>query len=193
MRNFMRYRLAVRALILGALATASLLVFPVRTEAVPISGNLNIAGSVMVDSDTIDWLSLNGQTDNEIVVLSATEYMAVLSPLSQGDAIDLQAGVHPVGVPFFLPDFLTFEDDAGLSLNLTFVAPCNPADCLFPGTPFNAYQQVVGGVVRTTVEIAMSGPATDSMQAPGARAWVRSSPACPGAAAGPRAASVLPQ
>jgi hypothetical protein len=88
MRNFMRYRLAVRALILGALATASLLVFPVRTEAVPISGNLNIAGSVMVDSDTIDWLSLNGQTDNEIVVLSATEYMAVLSPLSQGDAID---------------------------------------------------------------------------------------------------------
>jgi hypothetical protein len=105
----MRHRLAVRALILGALATASLLVFPVRTEAVPISGNLNIAGSVMVDSDTIDWLSLTGQTDNEIVVLSATEYMAVLSPLSQGDAIDLQAGVHPVGVPLLpagLPDLL---------------------------------------------------------------------------------------
>lgn len=162
MKNI-KHRTTLKRLVTGTLATASLLlILPGAAEAVPISGDLNLSGRVKVDTTTIDWLPLTPATDNEIIVLDATEYMSVLSTLSQGDAIDLNSAVHPLGVPFFLPDFLTFEDDPGLSLNLTFVAPCNPADCLFPGTPFNAYQQVVGGVVRTTVEMALKGTATDS-------------------------------
>ena len=148
--------------LLAVMAVVSLAILPTSAQAVPISGELNLAGRVRVDATTIDWLELLGAgTDNEFIVLFGTEHFDGLA-FTQGDALDLNVALQPIGVPFSLPNFLTFEADEGLSFELQFIAPCDPASCLFPGTPFNAYQETVGGVVRTTVELAMSGIATDT-------------------------------
>ena len=141
----------------------SLTLLPSTAGAVPIAGDLSLSGGVKVTGTDIDWLPLSGTTDNEFVVIPSTagDYFDYLL-LTQGDAIDLNVAAQPVGVPIVLPNFLTFEADPGLSFELNFIAPCNPADCFIPNSPFNAYQQTIGGITRTTIELAMRGQVTDS-------------------------------
>ena len=153
----------VKKLILVMVAIVGLAVLPTVGEAVPISGDVSLSGGVRVDATTIDWLPYTPGNTNEFAVVFSTpgDYFDFLIG-TQGDAIDLNAVANPVGVPFTLPNFLTFDADAGLHFDLDYIAPCNPADCFIPGTAFNAYQQVVGGIVRTTIELAMRGTMDDS-------------------------------
>ena len=158
--------------LLTAMAVASLAILPATAQAVPIAGDLNLSGRVTVDATTIDWLELGGfLTDNEFIVLDGTGYFNSLD-VTPGDALDLNSAIHPVGTPFSLPNFLKFDADPGLSFELQFIAECDPATCLFPGTPFNAYQQTVDGIVRTTVELAMRGQVTDSDNPGESAAWI---------------------
>jgi hypothetical protein len=154
------------------LAIVGLAVLPTVAQAVPISGDLNLGGRVTVDAVKIDWLELGGLGGtSEFIVLDGTDYFNFLD-LTLGDATDLINGVHPVGVTFSLPNFLTFDADSGLSFELTYIAPCDGPDCLFPNTPFNAYQN--SGPTRTTVEMAMMGIVHDTTgpNGPGDAFWI---------------------
>jgi hypothetical protein len=162
----------VKKLILVMVAIVGLAALPTVAQAVPISGDLNLGGRVTVDAVKIDWLELGGiGGTHEFIVLDGTNYFNFLD-LTFGDAIDLINGVHPVGVTFSLPNFLTFDADSGLSFELTYIAPCAGTDCLFPGTPFNAYEKT--GPTRTTVEMGMIGKVHDTTgpNGPGDAFWV---------------------
>ena len=50
----------VKNTLFSALAVASLTILPTTAQAVPISGDLNLAGRVVVDATTITWLDLGG-------------------------------------------------------------------------------------------------------------------------------------
>ena len=158
--------------ILQAIAVATLAILPATAQAVPIVGELNLSGRATVDATTITWEELGGfLTDNEFLVLSGTDYFAGLT-VTPGDALDLDQTLFPVGTPISLPNFLTFDADPGLSFELTFIGECDPAACLFAGTPFSAYESTVNGIVRTTVELAMRGEVTD-LDNPGESAvWI---------------------
>ena len=154
--------LNVKNALFSALAVVSLALLPTTAQAVPISGDLNLSGRVVVDATTITWLDLGGvHGPHDFHVLLGTDDFAHLTN-TYGEALDLNSAVHPVGTPFSLPNFLTFPSDPDITFELRLIAECDPANCLFPGTPFNAYEETINGILRTTVELAMSGVARDA-------------------------------
>ena len=157
------------------IAVATLAILPATAQAVPIAGDLNLSGRVTVDATTINWLGLQPAAifgDNEFFVLDGTGYFSHLTDVPLGDALDLDSTLFPVNTPISLPNFLTFDADPGLSFELEFIAECDPSACLFPNTPFNAYETTVNGIVRTTVELAMRGTVTDADNPGESAAWI---------------------
>src|SRR5438105_5977873 len=126
-------------------------------QAVPITGHLNIDGGgfglgVTITPNTIDW-DPRGPGGNFGVVNGDGSFAGpYLNP--SGNVKDLvnAPGQQPVGTPFFLPDFMTFNDPAHsyIHFDLRFIpfgtepsADCfNPVaaagqHCTPPGSPFD--------------------------------------------------------
>jgi len=161
----------------GSVLLVGMLAAP--ASAAPISGILNLTGSVQVTATMIDWLPLG--TGEGIFQTNApgTGYFAqifdptFLSPYD-GDVIDLTAGT-PFPVPNFLHDFDTpvarYDD---LSFTLTgFAATAAPictggealnASCiLFAGSPFTLTQRQTG----VEVTLGVLGFFVDPTEGPG--------------------------
>jgi hypothetical protein len=150
-----------------AIAVATLAILPATAQAVPIAGDLTLAGAVRVTATDIDFLdSFAG--GNEFIVIpdpGPADYFSFLAG-TLGDAADLNYLLQPAGPAGFPPlaNFLTFDADAGLSFTLEAIAACDPATCFFPGTPFNIFQTFndTTGKFDTTVQMAMRGTVQDT-------------------------------
>ena len=155
----------VKKTILMTLAVASLAILPTTAQAVPIAGDLSIAGIVRVDATDIDFVT--GPNGNEFIVLPDvnSDYFDYLA-LSFGNALDLNLFAQPPGPAGFPPlaNFLTFDADPGLSFTLTGIAACNPADCFLPGRPFNIFEtfNTTTGDFDTTVQMGVNGTVQDT-------------------------------
>ena len=154
----------VKKSIFLALAVASLAILPSTAQAVPIAGDLTLAGVVRVTATDIDFVSF--PLGNEFIVLpdAYSDYFDYLT-LSFGDALDLNAFAQPAGPAGFPPlaNFLTFDADPGLSFTLTGISLCDPVNCFIPGTPFNVFQTPDGqGGFNTTIQMAMRGTVQDT-------------------------------
>ena len=160
--------LNVKNALFSALAVVSLAILPTTAQAVPIAGDLTLAGAVRVTATDIDFLESFGT--NEFIVIpdfGAPDYFDFLAG-SVGDALDLNFLAQPVGPAGFpggpLANFLTFDADPGLSFTLEAIASCDPAMCFFPGTPFNIFQTFndTTGEFDTTVQLALRGTVQDT-------------------------------
>ena len=155
----------VKKTILMTLAVASLAILPTTAQAVPIAGDLTLAGIVRVTSTDIDFVAFPG--GNEFIALPDpnSDYFDYLA-LSFGDALDLNNILQPVGPAGFPPlaNFLTFDDDMGLSFSLSGIASCDPATCFVPGSAFNVFQTFnnTTGVFDTTIQMSVSGTVQDT-------------------------------
>jgi hypothetical protein len=152
--------------IFSALAVVSLAILPTTAQAVPIAGDLTLAGAVTVTATDINFLESFGS--NEFIVIpdpGPADYFTFLSG-TFGDALDLNYLAQPVGPGGFTPlqNFLTFDADPGLSFTLEAIAACDPATCFFPGTPFNIFQTFndTTGDFDTTVQMALRGTVQDT-------------------------------
>jgi hypothetical protein len=154
--------------LLLSLTAVSLVVLPTSAQAIPISGDLKIAGSVNVTTTMIDWLGVI-PVGNEFQVLfeaPESDYFTFLQG-TVGDAIDLSLAANPPG-PLGFPGgpvlgFLQFDADAGLNFDLYRIDFCDPAFC-FPGsTTFNAIQtgDEQGGF-DTLIQVSMGGIVRDT-------------------------------
>jgi len=150
----------------SALAVVSLAILPTTAQAVPIAGDLTLAGAVTVTATDINFLESFGS--NEFIVIpdpGPADYFTFLSG-TFGDALDLNYLAQPVGPGGFTPlqNFLTFDADPGLSFTLEAIAACDPATCFFPGTPFNIFQTFndTTGDFDTTVQMALRGTVQDT-------------------------------
>jgi PEP-CTERM motif len=154
----------VKKSLLMTLAVASLAILPTTAQAVPIAGDLTIAGIVRVTQTDIDWVT--GPNGNEFIVLPDinSDYFDDLA-LTFGNALDLNLFAQPPGPAGFPPlaNFLTFDADPGLSFTLTGIASCDPATCFTPGGPFNVFQTFnnATGVFDTTVQMSVGGTVSD--------------------------------
>jgi hypothetical protein len=156
--------------LLLSLTVVGFAVLPTSAQAIPISGDLKIAGAVNVSTTTIDWLDII-PGGNEFSVLFEPDpiggdYFTFLQG-TVGDAIDLSFAANPPG-PLGFPGgpvngFLTFDGDAGLSFDLYRIDFCDPAFC-FPGsTTFNAIQTTnAAGGFDTLIQVAMGGIVRDT-------------------------------
>lgn len=151
----------------SALAVVSLAILPTTAQAVPIAGDLTLAGAVTVTATDINFLDSFG-AGNEFIVIpdpGPADYFTLLAG-TFGDALDLNYLAQPVGPAGFPPlaNFLTFDADPGLSFTLEAIAACDPATCFFPGTPFNIFQTFndTTGDFDTTVQMALRGTVQDT-------------------------------
>jgi hypothetical protein len=152
---------------LSALAVVSLAILPTTAQAVPIAGDLTLAGAVTVTATDINFLDSFG-SGNEFIVIpdpGPVDYFTFLAG-TFGDALDLNYLAQPVGPAGFTPlqNFLTFDADPGLSFTLEAIASCDPATCFFPNTPFNIFQTFndTTGEFDTTVQMALRGTVQDT-------------------------------
>lgn len=158
--------------LLAAIAVVSLAILPTTAQAVPIAGDLTLAGAVTVTNTTIDFLD-SFADGNEFVVVpdpGPADYFSFLAG-TFGDALDLNYLTQPPGPAGFAPlaNFLTFDADPGLSFTLEAIALCDPAACFFPGTPFNAFQTFndTTNDFDTSVQLALRGTVRDTTGANG--------------------------
>jgi hypothetical protein len=120
----------LRALLL--VGVLGLLTLP--AGATIITGELNIIGGVRVDADEIDFLPLNGGTGAIIADPFTQEGYFTAVAGQPGTIKDLNVTTQPVGVPFSLPDFITFAGLPGFTMTLEFIDPgsFSSADCGAP-------------------------------------------------------------
>ena len=148
-----------------AIAVASLAILPTAAQAVPIAGDLSLSGSVRVTATAIEWVQASSGFDFIVIDDTNSDFFDYLA-FTFGDAIDLSAVAQPAGLPFPggpLPNFLTFEEDAGLTFTLESISPCDTSSCFFPGTPFNYLQTTnSSGGVDTAIQMSMSGTVSDT-------------------------------
>jgi len=105
--------------------------------AAPVTGDLDISGSVRIGSDFADFTPLGGGTgDFNVEPTSTGTFAGLVIPVTENDGTikDLTAAIAPVGVPFSLPNFLTFVADPTLTFELTFIVPGAFPGCA-PGVP----------------------------------------------------------
>jgi hypothetical protein len=138
------------------LALATLTLVSATALAVPVTGELNIAGSVAVSGTLIDWLpSGTGVGTFSVDPFTQSGSFGALAGTT-GSSRDLNSGTDPVGVPynpgpvFTVPAFLTFAADPNILFHLQYIFPgvYSSADCglaaaagqtctPFAGSPFN--------------------------------------------------------
>src|SRR5262245_52602583 len=95
-------------------------------SAAPVSGELRITGAMRIGGDFADFVPLGGPGgDFNVEASSNGSFAAVIDPgaSDDGDLLDLDQVNSPPGVPFSLPNFITFDLDPTLSFELQFVEP----------------------------------------------------------------------
>jgi uncharacterized protein (TIGR03437 family) len=99
--------------------------------AAPISGTLDMTGSVAIGFTTIDWFPAGGGTGTFLVEPSSTGSFAPLAATA-GSAADLNLLVQAVNTPIVLTNFLTFAaaPTIRLDLNFIFLGVSSSAACL---------------------------------------------------------------
>ncbi len=108
---------------LFALALATTLgLWATPSRAVPIVGDLSIAGSLTLGPSTIDFQPNGGGSGAVQVLAPGTDFFAPLVGTS-GTILDLDASTAPVGSPISKPSFLTLGAAPGFTLTLTSIAP----------------------------------------------------------------------
>ena len=133
----------MRMILAIAAAVALTIGIPASGYGATVTGDLNATGSVRVTATSIDFLPLDGGDGN---IRPEPEDPGTGSFAGLGGEVgliqDLFLGPNPVGVPFSLPDWITFDN--GLTFELTFIepgteGPCLPgADaCTPPNSPFD--------------------------------------------------------
>jgi hypothetical protein len=114
--------------------TSLVLAVAMSSFAAPITGDLDINGSVRIGSNFADFTPLGGSAgDFNVESTSTGSFTSLVIPANSddGDILDLDAGVAPVGVLFSLPNWLTFAADPTITFELTFInsgafGACNP-------------------------------------------------------------------
>lgn len=114
----------------------SLVCSPIASFAAPISGVLNITGSVRVNTDpalggVLDFLpTATGVGDFHADAFTQSGTFTSVAN-TNGSIMDLNQTAQPVGVDFVLDNFLTFAAAPNLSLTLTHIVPGSfpSADC----------------------------------------------------------------
>jgi len=153
--------------LLGSLLLAAAM----QVVGAPVVGVLNIFGDVQVTAPggvgNIDFLPVGG-TGGVFGVTTADSQEGDFVPLAftSGDIKDLNQAVHPVGVPFLLSDFITFDADPDIRFDLRlinpgtsgaagcFVGPAAGQQCTPPGSPFNLSNVTAGS---STASFQLSG------------------------------------
>jgi hypothetical protein len=113
--------------------------------AAPVFGDLDISGSVRIGADFADFTPLGGTTgDFNVEPTSTGTFNTLVIPVTEddGDILDLNAAIAPVGVNFSLMNFLTFAADPTITFELTYIlpgayAPCAPGSTLCSVNLFN--------------------------------------------------------
>lgn len=136
-----------------------LVAMAMQMVATPVIGTLNIIGDVEVTAPggvgNIDFLPPIGGGFGEFLVSTALSQTGDFVPLAltPGEIKDLNQAIHPVGVPFLLMNFITFDANPDIRFDLTFInpgsfgagecflAPAAGQSCTPPGTQFNLSNQ----------------------------------------------------
>jgi PEP-CTERM motif-containing protein len=150
-----------------AMAVATLAILPATAQAVPITGTLDLVGSVRVTATTIDWHPVGGTTGFALIT-GGSDYFA---PLVGSVATELDLAGVPVGVQLNgglgLPGFETFGGSPlpGLNFILDIIYSCEQAstneavECdAGLESPFRFDQDAFG----TTVIINFAGRVVDA-------------------------------
>ncbi len=137
------------------------------TQAAPIIGTFDIAGSVTVSGTSLDFGS-NGAADGLFFITGGTGYFSGYSAglANAGDLRDLSVPPGVVNVTHFV-DFL-LGPRSGFFIDMTFLTPGGGPACP-PGAPVGASCTVAGspllitrsGANNTTVTMSFSGIATN--------------------------------
>jgi hypothetical protein len=163
----------MRKFILAAAAASLCVLAPSAAHAALLTGGFTIAGQgdVRVGLDFIDWGEFGnvfGPTNGDINFVSGTDSFAGLGGTT-GTIADLNSAAQPVGTPFTLDNFLTFDAQPNWDLTLGFITPgagtaagctaapgavCTP----FVGSPFTIVNLVGGG---SSVALAVRGTVSD--------------------------------
>jgi hypothetical protein len=144
-----------------------------EARAVPLAGTLNITGAVAFGSSTIDFLPAGGGTGAFAIDPFTQQGSFVPLGGTTGAIGDLDALLHPTGVPFNFPLWLTFAADPAISFTLQFLnvgvygavdcgaAPAAGQTCTpSPGSPFNMANVTASS---STVSFALAGQAVGSL------------------------------
>ena len=139
------------------------------TQAAPIIGTFDIAGSVTVSGTSLDFGS-NGAADGLFSITGATGYFSGYSAglANAGDLRDLSVPPGVVNITHFLD--LLLGPRSGFFIDMTFLAPGGGPVCP-PGAPVGASCTVVGSPLlitrsgtnpnNTTVTMSFTGLATN--------------------------------
>lgn len=101
--------------------TALFLAASIAMIGAPLTGDLDISGSVRIGANFADFTPLGGGTgDFEVEPTSTGDFNALVEGgEDDGDIRDLNAVNAPVGVDFSLMNFLTFDADPTITFELT--------------------------------------------------------------------------
>jgi hypothetical protein len=113
--------------------------------AAPITGDLDISGSVRIGADFADFTPLGGGIgDFNVEPTSTGTFTSLVQPGGEddGDIKDLNAAIAPVGALFSLPNFLVFDANPNLTFELTYINPgifgaCAPGSTTCSVNQFN--------------------------------------------------------
>jgi hypothetical protein len=126
-------------------AIGILLAASISVIAAPITGDLDISGSVRIGADFADFTPLGGGLgDFNVEPTSTGTFTSLVVPGGEddGDIKDLNSGIAPVGVLFSLPNFLVFNADPSITFELTYINPgifgaCAPGSTTCSVNQFN--------------------------------------------------------
>lgn len=111
-------------------AVAIILAASISVIAAPITGDLDISGSVRIGADFADFTPLDmppgsGLGNFNVEPTSTGTFAGLVIPITENDGTikDLNASIAPVGVPFSLPNFLVFAADPSITFELTRINP----------------------------------------------------------------------
>jgi hypothetical protein len=172
-------RTTVRKFLFAAMVITSLTVLRAAPEAMPITGQLNFVGGLILTADRIDWTPPNLGGFGTGFVLPSTGYFALLfgspdperrhllRPRPTVTELDLNAATQPAGPPGTFPALAGFVTFPGtplpfLNFTLTAIATCQINCIAGPSSPFNFVETTIGGITSTSIVFNMQGTVTDS-------------------------------
>lgn len=126
--EFFRRKSALKLCTRGLLYSAGIVgvtaLFVGSAVAAPITGTVNISGSLTDTGTMLDFTPPVGPPNGSFVVsnLGNTGTFATLSNTA-GLIMDLNVGTEPVGTPIDVPGFITFAASPTTRLDLTFIQP----------------------------------------------------------------------
>jgi hypothetical protein len=130
-------------------AVAIILAASISVIAAPITGDLDISGSVRIGANFADFTPLNippgsGTGVFNVEPTSTGTFNSLVIPVTEDDGTikDLNDTIAPVGVAFSLPNFLVFAADPSITFELTRINPgifgaCAPGSSTCSVNQFN--------------------------------------------------------